>query len=194
MYFGDVGTPEWLVPPSRTPKLSSSDIINSELFMVGLNKNRGIISSYETVLVFLHRVNRLKERWRDGVWTQVDTRKPIPKCMYFHEDTPTELAMNDEKQEIKSEEKREEEEKKENECVARRCSANCGSCSLRFKEGQKCVNVSKMKDEHPMEDLISAGSPVVEGLQLVAYANVYRLIFAFVRTKVMTNDGCIEAQ
>lgn len=91
-----------------------------------------------------------------------------------------------------------------------------------------------MKDEHPMEDLISrptsdtprflpttmfflsfflstrlllcflffyfhvippgAGSPVVEGLQLVAYANVYRLIFAFVRTKVMTNDGCIEAQ
>lgn len=34
--------------------------------MVGLNKNRGIISSYETVLVFLHRVNRLKERWRDG--------------------------------------------------------------------------------------------------------------------------------
>ncbi|KAL2721797.1 hypothetical protein V1477_020617 [Vespula maculifrons] len=94
----------------------------------------------------------------------------------------------------KNEEKREEEEKKENECVARRCSANCESCSLRFKEGQKCVNVSKMKDEHPMEDLISAGSPVVEGLQLVAYANVYRLIFAFVRTKVMTNDGCIEAQ
>lgn len=55
----------------------------------------------------------------------------------------------------KSEEKREEEENKKNDGVARRCSANCGSCSLRFKEGQKCVNVSEMKDEHPMEDLIS---------------------------------------
>lgn len=137
----------------------------------------------------------------------------------------------------KSKEKRGEKERKKNDCVARRCSANCGSCSLRLKEGQKCVNVSEMKDEHPMEDLISkptsdtpkflpttmfflpfflfffqhayffafsfstfhvippgAGSPVVEGLQLVAYANVYRLIFAFVCTKVMTNDGCIEAQ
>ncbi|KAI4494922.1 hypothetical protein M0804_001123 [Polistes exclamans] len=69
-----------------------------------------------------------------------------------------------------------------------------------------------MKDEHPMEDLISrptsatpmflpttttthvVASPIVEGLQLVAYANVYRLIFVFIRTKVMTNDGCIEAQ
>lgn len=36
------------------------------------------------------------------VWTPVDTRKPIPKCMYFHEDAPIELVMNDEKQEISS--------------------------------------------------------------------------------------------
>lgn len=37
-----------------------------------------------------------------SVWTPVDTRKPIPKCMYFHEDAPIGLVMNDEKQEIVS--------------------------------------------------------------------------------------------